>query len=176
MTNKEKIKQILKEKKLIQDWENFKWKTHSYLIPEHCPQLINHKKFNWNDYEASLAIIEHLTELTSNPRFNWNLHGKSVARLAPDYLKPEKVNWWRITPILVYFHPLHKLLDTHALWGLETIETIAGYSRRQFHRQEPPHNKRHPIWEKVNLNLLLNPEERPSLLKKVHKNIKLEKL
>ena len=164
MTPEEKITNILKKKGRLTPTKTFSWEEHSWEVAEYCPQYFDPEKYNWKVH--SWAVLYYCPQHFNPQMYNWAGHSYNIGRYSPDKIEPRLYNWKRESSALLFYHPNHKYLK-HCIWNKKTIDDLKEYSKYEA-----------GIWKKYEnqINDLLDPTKRETLLNKISKEITLEKI
>ena len=188
----QEIEVLLKKEKVITEETTFSWEEHSPLIAEHCPNLIDPQKFdwqnasysvvaagkqyitldklNWNCDFTKIELTKRYPELTQDPRFQWKTIERILARYNPKHLDPTKIiNWEAMTAEIAIHHPALPLLRTHGVWNERVLDIIRNTMIARPHLI-------HYVWYDINLEDLLDSKKRKRILKKIEKQITLDKI
>ena len=166
MTPEEIINTYLKTKPyILYSKKKFSWERDSPYVAQYCPQYFNPEKFNWEKYSHIVPMFcpQHICP----NKYNWGKYSYVIARLYPNKIDPKLYNWERYSSELIFHHPNHKYLK-HCIWNTETTCTLKYIIE----------NSNDSIWNKYKdqLNNLLDPTKRKTLLDEISKEIALEKI
>ena len=129
--------------------------------------LLPTEKFSWESH--SYYVAEYCPHLFDPIKYNWKRYSYSVTRYCSDKIDADSFNWTKASSNLILHHPNHKYIS-HCIWSEKNINEVK-YSSINY-------SNRHPIWEKYlgEIDDLLDPTKRETLLNKIAKAIKLSKI